>query len=92
MIVGKAVKMAKMMNIPVLGIVENFSYFTCPNCNEKHFIYGESNVQEIAKEYNIPNTVSLPINPKLAGACDKGMIELSDCRELEEFADKIITD
>ncbi len=92
MIVGKAVKMAKMMNIPVLGVVENFSYFTCPNCNEKHFIYGESKVEEIAKEYSIPYTVSLPINPKLAGACDKGMIELSDCKELSEFADNIITD
>ena len=92
MIVGKAVKMAKMMNIPVLGIVENFSYYTCPDCGKKHFIYGESKLEEIAKEYSIRNTVRLPINPKLAGACDKGMIELSDCKEIAEFANNFITE
>ncbi|MBQ1489197.1 MAG: Mrp/NBP35 family ATP-binding protein [Lachnospiraceae bacterium] len=78
MIVEKAVKMANMMNIPVLGIVENMSYFECPNCHEKHSIYGESNIEEIAKKYDITNIAKLPVNPKLAAACDKGMIELFD--------------
>ena len=90
MIVGKAVKMAKMMNIPILGIVENYSYFECPDCGKKHHIYGESNIDEIAKEYGIENIAKLPINSKLAGACDKGMIELSDCKEIEALADAII--
>lgn len=90
MIVGKAVKMAKMMNIPILGIVENYSYFECPDCGKQHHIYGESNIDEVAKEYGIENIAKLPINPKLAGACDKGMIELSDCKEIEVLADAVI--
>lgn len=90
MIVGKAVKMAELMNIPVLGIVENFSYFTCPDCGKKHFIYGESHLEETAKAHGIRNTARLPINPKLAAACDKGMAELADSPELCAFADSIL--
>ena len=90
MIVTKAVKMAELMNVPVLGIVENYSYFTCPDCGKKHCIYGESHVKEIASKHGIRNTVQLPINSKLSAACDKGMIELADCPEFSEFADKII--
>ena len=76
MIVEKAVKMANLMNIPVLGLVENMSYFECPNCKEKHFIYGDSKIEEIAKNYDIQNIARIPINPKLTAAADKGMIEL----------------
>ncbi|MBQ4090480.1 MAG: Mrp/NBP35 family ATP-binding protein, partial [Clostridia bacterium] len=76
MIVSKAVKMAGMMNIPVLGIVENMAYYECPDCGKRHSIFGESHVAEIANEFGIMNIAQLPINPKLAGACDKGMIEL----------------
>ena len=76
MIVEKAVKMANLMNIPVLALVENMSYFECPNCKEKHFIYGESRVEEIAKQYDIQHIARIPMNPKLSGAADKGMIEL----------------
>lgn len=76
MIVEKAVKMANMMNIPVLALVENMSYFECPNCGEKHYIYGPSRIEEIAKQYDIQNIAKIPINSKLAGAADKGMIEL----------------
>ena len=65
-----------MMNIPVLGLVENMSYFECPNCKEKHYIYGESHIEEIAKQYDIQNIARIPMNSKLAGAADKGMIEL----------------
>ena len=90
MIVAKAVKMAEMMNIPVLGIVENYSYFECPDCGKQHHIYGESHIDEIAASYGITNIAKLPINPKLAGACDKGMIELSDCKEIAALADAII--
>ncbi|MBQ9946416.1 MAG: Mrp/NBP35 family ATP-binding protein [Clostridia bacterium] len=90
MIVGKAVKMAKMMNIPILGIVENYSYFECPDCGKKHHIYGESHIDEVAKEFGIENIAKLPINPKLAGACDKGMIELSDCKEISDLANAVI--
>ena len=90
MIVAKAAKMAQMMNIPILGIVENFSYFTCPDCGKQHFIYGESKLDETAKAYGLANTVRLPINPKLAAACDKGMIELCDVPEMEEFTKKLL--
>lgn len=90
MIVTKAVKMAELMKVPVLGVVENYSYFKCTECGKKHYIYGESRIDEITSRYGIENTVSLPINPKLSAACDKGMIELADCPELSEFADKII--
>ena len=89
MIVEKAVKMAEMMNVPVLGIVENMSYFKCPECSEEHKIFGESNIDAIASSYNIDTICKLPINPKLAAACDKGMIELFEGDWLDLLADKI---
>ena len=89
MIVEKAVKMANMMNIPVLGIVENMSYFECPNCHEKHNIYGDSHIEEIAAKYDIKNVAKIPVNPKLAAACDKGMIELFEGDWLEDFSKKL---
>ena len=76
MVVQKAVNMAEMMNIPVLGIVENMSYIQCPDCGKKIFPYGESRLEEAARLANTSVTARLPINPKLAAACDKGMIEL----------------
>ncbi len=76
MIVEKAVRMAEMMKIPVLGIVENMSYFDCGKCGERHKIYGESQIDEIAKKHGVANVAKIPINQKLAAACDKGMIEL----------------
>jgi Mrp family chromosome partitioning ATPase len=91
MIVGKAVKMAEMMNIPILGLVENMSYFKCPDCNKEYPIFGESHIDEIAKQHNIKLTAKLPIDPKLADACDKGMIELFDGTWLEEIADSLET-
>ncbi len=75
MIVEKAVNMAKMMNVPILGLVENYSYFVCPDCGGKHSIYGESHVDAIAAEYGIPVLGKLPIDPKLATLCDGGAIE-----------------
>lgn len=76
MIVAKAAKMAEMMNIPILGIVENMSWFACPDCGKRHAIFGESHVEEIAKKYGIDAIAKLPIEPKIAAAADKGTIEL----------------
>ena len=78
MIVEKAVKMAQMMNVPVIGIVENMSYFMCPDCGKKHRIFGESHVDAVASKYGIDNLAEIPMNTKIAAACDKGMIELFD--------------
>ena len=84
MIVQKAVKMANMMNIPVLALVENMSYVECPDCGKKIEVFGPSHAEEIAAQYDIPVVAKLPINPKLAGACDKGMIELYDGTWLDD--------
>ena len=89
MIVAKAVNMAKMMNIPVLGLVENMSYFECPDCGKQHSIYGESHVEEIAKQFGIETTAKIPIDPTVATACDKGMIELCNGNWLDNLSDTI---
>lgn len=89
MIVGKAVNMAKMMNIPILGIVENMSYFQCPDCGKKYAIFGESHVEEVAAQYDTRVLGKLPINPELAKACDNGVIELFEGDWLEEAANQI---
>ena len=75
MIVGKAVKMAEMMHIPVIGIVENMAYFECPTCHDKHYIFGENDIDALAEEYHIGMTAKIPIDPSLAKACDEGRIE-----------------
>ena len=87
MIVAKAVKMAKLMNIPILGIVENMSYFECPDCGKKHRIYGESHIMELAASHSIPVLAQLPIDPKLAALCDKGIIELMENDYVAPIAD-----
>lgn len=89
MIVGKAVKMAEMMDIPVLGLVENMSYFKCPDCGSEIPVFGKSKVEEVAEEYGIDVLGKLPIDPKLAAACDKGMIELFEGDWLDEAAKKL---
>lgn len=75
MIVGKAVKMAQMMDIPILGIIENMSYVECPNCGERIEIFGKSHVDEVAKQYNIPILGHIPMTPKIAAASDAGTVE-----------------
>ena len=89
MIVGKAVKMAEMMDVPVLGIVENMAYYECPDCKSRHSIFGESHIEEVAAKYGINSIAGMPINPKLAAACDKGMIELFEGDWLDKTADVI---
>lgn len=76
MIVEKAVKMAELMNIPVLGVVENMSYYTCPDCGRQHSIFGESHLAAIASEHHLPVLARLPIDPMLAQQMDNGIIEL----------------
>ena len=90
MVVQKAVNMANMMNVPVLGVVENMSYIECPGCGEKIYPYGEGHIKEVAELAGTQNTASLPINPKLAAACDKGLIELFEGDWLDELAKAII--
>lgn len=75
MIVDKAVKMAEMMNIPVLGIVENMSYLECPDCGKKIDVFGQSKVEQVAKKHNISTFSKVPINPNLATLVDNGRIE-----------------
>lgn len=82
MIVAKALKMAKMMDIPVIGVVENMSYFECDNCGKRHYIYGESRAEEVCKEYGVKLLARLPVNPEFAKLCDEGRIEDADCKEL----------
>ncbi len=90
MIVEKAVKMANLMNIPVLAFAENMSYFLCPNCDTKHKIFGESNIKEIADEYNVDTVAEIPMNNKLAAAVDAGVIELFEGDWVEEISNKIV--
>lgn len=92
MIVLKAVKMAALMKVPVIGLVENMSFFKCPDCQKEYKIYGDSHIEEIAKEYNLDILGRLPVDPKLAGACDRGLIELYDGNWLERVADLLEKD
>lgn len=89
MIVEKAVNMAGMMNVPVLALVENMSYVDCPDCGRRIMPFGESRLEQTAARLGIHAKASLPIDPKLAGACDSGLIELFDGSWLDSLADMI---
>ena len=78
MIVSKAVKMAKMMDIPIIGLIENMSYFKCPDCNKEYHIFGDSHIEEIANKHDIKVLAKLPIDHKIALAVDNGLIEFYD--------------
>lgn len=90
MIVTKAVKMAQMMNIPILGIVENYSYIECPDCKKQINIFGESKVSEVAKEHSIEAIAKLPIKPEIAKAVDNGEIANIDAIWLKDIVDFIL--
>ena len=75
MIVGKAVRMAKMMNVPILGIIENMSYVECPDCGKHINIFGESHVDEVAKQYDLPVLGRIPMTAEIAAASDAGNVE-----------------
>ena len=91
MIVEKAVNMARMMNIPVLALVENMSYIACPDCGKRIYLFGESHIDSIAEKHRIKNVVRLPVDPRLARACDTGMIELFEGSWLDSLLEQIIT-
>ena len=85
MIVEKAVKMANMMNIPIIGLVENMSYVECPDCNKQIKVFGDSHIEDIANKHNLKVIGKIPMQPKLASACDAGMIELFEGDWLDGF-------
>ena len=89
MIVSKAVNMAAIMNVPVVGLVENYSYFKCPDCGKEHAIFGESKLEQVAENMGIPVLARLPIDPALAAACDNGTIEEYPVNYLTEVADRL---
>ena len=80
MIVGKAVNLAKEMKVPVVGLVENMSYFVCDECNKKHYIFGETQAEDVAKKYSIPSYATLPLDPGFAKLVDSGKVEDYDVK------------
>ncbi len=89
MVVGQAAKMAPLMTIPIIVLVENMSYIECPDCGKKISVFGESHLDETAFEYGIDHTARLPIDPVLAAGCDSGEIEKFDGNWLDGIADVI---
>ena len=89
LIVKKAVAMARMMDVPLLGVVENYAYAVCPHCGEKHAIFGESNLGEAAKEMGLPVLAQLPIDPVIAKLLDDGKMEQAHSPEMEKAANAI---
>lgn len=90
-VVEKAVKMAKMMNIPILGLVENMSYVECPGCREKIYLYGKGKTEETAARYALPVLAQIPITPDLASLCDRGLVELFEGSWLDDACTMIET-
>jgi Mrp family chromosome partitioning ATPase len=89
MIVTKSVRMAEMMNIPIIGIVENMSYAVCPHCHEPFPLFGNSQTEKIAAEHQLRLLAKLPVDPKFAHACDRGLIELMHDEEFIPVAEAI---
>lgn len=87
MIVTKAVKMAEMMNIPIIGLVENMAYFKCEDCEKEYKIFGDSHIEDIAKEHNLKVLAKIPIDPRITAACDKGLVELLTTEWLDGLVD-----
>lgn len=90
MIVEKSIAMANMLNVPVLGIVENMSYYECPKCGEKEYIFGKSNVDEIATKHGIKLVAKLPIDAKVRKLVDDGKVEEVDTNNLSEILDSVL--
>ena len=89
MIVTKAVNMASLMNIPVIGLVENMAYVKCPDCGGEIEIFGKSKAEDVAKEFGIPVLGRMPLDPKLSALVDRGVIELMENDYLEKAADAV---
>ena len=90
MIVEKAVNMAEMMNVPIIGAVENMAYFICDKCGEKHYIYGKGNLKQVAAARGITAFAEIPFDKTIANLCDRGLIEQTDKEFLKEITDKIV--
>ena len=89
MIVAKAVNMAKMMNVPIVGVIENMSYFECPDCGNRHYIFGKSDTQKVAAENGLELLASLPINPETPVLADKGLIEKAKLEAFDSIVKRI---
>ena len=89
MIVGKAVKMAQMMNVPILGVVENMSYLVCPDCGKKIPVFGDSHLEETAGKYGVKVLAKMPLDPQLTACADGGAIEAYACDALAPAADVV---
>ena len=89
MIVGKAVKMAEMMNVPIIGLVENMSYAVCPDCGKQIKVFGESHIEETAEKFGLKVLAKLPIDPETAGLVDKGLLELTESTAADPIADAV---
>ena len=90
MVVSKAIEMAKAMNIPILGIVQNMSYVTCPDCGKKIYVFGEVGTEQVAGSYGLPLLAQVPLDPALSALCDRGEIEYFDGDWLNEAVEKIM--
>lgn len=90
MIVEKSVRMAEMLEKKVLGLVENMSFFTCPDCGKRLEIFGPSRVDELAARHHIPVACRLPINPAFAAAVDRGAVESLECPDLAPLVDALL--
>lgn len=88
-IVKKAVNMAKMMNIPILGFVENMSYYRCPECGHVDYIFGKSNLLEEAKKEKVDNVVQLPVNGEFSSMVDQGRVEFLELSEIQKFVENM---
>lgn len=89
MIVGKAVKMANMMNVPIIGLVENMSYALCPDCGKHINVFGESHIDQTAKDFGLKVLAKLPIDPEVAKLVDNGMLELMETAAADSIADAV---
>lgn len=89
MIVGKAVKMASMMNVPIIGLVENMSYVSCPDCGKQIKVFGESHIDETAEKFGLKVLAKLPIDPECAKLVDSGMLELMETEAADAIADAV---
>lgn len=91
MIVEKAVNMANMMNIPIIGIVENMSWVNCPDCGKQIKIFGESKTNEVAKKFDLPLLAQIPFESKIASLCDKGEMESVENNPIADAIDRILS-
>jgi Mrp family chromosome partitioning ATPase len=90
MIVSKAVNMAREMEVPIVGLIENYSYVLCPDCGSHINVFGFSHVEEVSKKFNIPVLASIPLDPSVSALCDAGRIDEIKAEYIDKAADAII--